>query len=742
MRLSQKWKWLVSLTTVFFGLGCLSLGMAQNNDDLPLYEENSLYVKYKDNSDICAMKLRPKNGERNVRTVLLGISDRVTEYFHVLPEAVSMSLFENPVLERTFLIQTDPDYRVNLDQLMEELKKNPEVEFVERVPLNRILSTGTPKSAPVNDPYYGMIQAGNIKMNVSWHLDMINAEKAWQIQKGDSNIIVAVVDNAIWADHEDLNIPTKWQYNCATRVAGNSAPPVSSATQNQQCDEAMIYGSTCTTYDFSHGTHCAGAIGAINNNGKGIASIGGGVSLMGVAGPSVSAPNAIVGGYVGITWAAEKGAHVISCSWGGEGSSSVERNVVKSCYDKGIIVVAAAGNNYTDKPCYPAAYTPYVISVGSVDADKKKSSFSNFGYWVDMLSPGGEDTTSYSTQIFSTTFCQNQYTRIFGKTDFFNGQYYDEMSGTSMATPVLAGVVGLLKSKNKNITTDQARYILQTTGQNLSNKDSRLNGYCRVVDAYAALVLLAQNPEFGAPISKTGISAKSKLDTVWLSWTAPETTGTIKGYRIYRDGDSINEVTDLSFLDTNVLAGTHRYGIQPIYKNTYAVVTEFDVFVKSYYRIKALVRPTAECGSVEGVGSYEAQQVFKLNAIPAEGYLFDYWMDERGTKSYNKTFTGQVAQNRQLFAFFKKDETPNEKQNLTANALRLSPNPATDEVKVSCTDYDLKHIRVTDMNGRVVYEADADGHEQTIRTATWGKGTYVVGVTTSAGFAARKLVKR
>ncbi len=741
MKFLQEMKWLSSLLMVFLGWGCFSFGMAQEKD-LPLYQENALYVKYKDHSDVCASKLRPKNGERNVNSALLGISDRVIEQFYVLPDAVSMSLFDNPVLERTFMIQTDPDKKVDIDQLIEELKKNPDVEYVERVPFDRIFSNGTPKSAPVNDPYYGTIQAGSIKMNLNWHLNLINAEKAWQIQTGNPDVVVAVVDNAIWAEHPDLDIPSGRQYNCASRVPGNSNPPLNTATQNKQCDKESLLSSACTAYEFSHGTHCAGVIGAVNNNGVGIASIGGGVSLMGVAGPSTERPMGIVNSYQGVAWAAEHGAKIISCSWGNDQYVKAYEEIMKACYNRGIIVIAAAGNENINPPHYPAAYSPYVISVGSVDADKKKSSFSNHGYWVDILSPGGEDTTEYKTQIFSTTFCPNQYTRLLGKTDHFKDQYYDEMSGTSMATPVLAGVVALMVSYDNTLKTDQVRYILQNTGQDLQKRDTRLNGYCKVVDAHAALNFLTKKVQFGTPLPKDSISTKTDHDSVWLDWKAPETTETIKAYRIYRNGDSIAEVSTLSFLDTNQQAGTLRYGIQPIYENNApTTVTEIDVTVKTYYTIKATIRPKAECGTVEGAGLYEAQQTFKLKAIPAEGYLFDYWADEKGLKYYGAETEGPVKKNRIFFAWFK-SANANEKQNLVANALRLSPNPTTDEVKVSCKDYELKHIRVTDMKGRVVYQADADGHEQTIRTSAWGKGTYLVGVTTSAGFATRKLVKR
>lgn len=713
--------------------------------DLPRYEENTLYVKFKDGSEISAKKmLDAKNDTKTIRTAMLGLSNNLMNRFQIEPEALSMSLFDNPILDKTFMISVDPEAKAGIEQLMEELQKNPNVEYVERVPFNRIFSADGDR--PVNDPYYGVI-TGEKTLNVSWHLDLINAQKAWEIQTGDPDIIVAVVDNAIWGEHEDLQIPSSRQYNCVKKEVGNSAPPTEyGIQQNEQCEMQDIYSNQCTSYDYSHGTHCAGAIGAINNNETGIASIAGGVSLMGVAGPSRQYPSGILSSYHGIEWAVMHGAKVISCSWGSDVATLTNEAVVKACYDKGVIVIAAAGNDNVSTPHYPAAYSPYVISVGSVNANKGKSYFSNHGYWVDILSPGGEDTTAYKTQIFSTTYCQNQYTRLFAGIDTFNGKYYDEMSGTSMATPILAGVVALMLSKDATLTTDQIRAILQNTGQTrLSDNDRYYNAYCKIVDAHAALELIT-NAQFAPAVDS--LAAETAHDSVWLTWKAPETTETITGYNVYRNGDKIAEnYQEYKFLDTKRSAGTIRYAVEPVYANAnlYTFRAEINVMIKEYFTISAIIRPDDSYGYVEGGGQFEKRQIYTLKAYANSGFHFEYWTDERGTKLFGATLSGPAIQNRRYFAYFAEGEANNEDLQLLQKAVNISPNPAKDEINIQCEDYELQHIRISDMQGRIVYNAgcvDCGTHAMNIHIGSWAKGTYVVQVTTSKGTVSHKLIKR
>lgn len=739
MKFLQKLKWMVCLPILCIGFGGTASVFAQ---DFPIYEENTLYVKFKDHSEISAKTmLNAKSGSNGIQTSLLINADLIKR-FKIEPQAFSMALFDNPVLDKTFMISIDPQAKTDIEQLMEELEKNPDVEYVERVPFNHIFSTD---NNPVpNDPYYGTIGDGDKKLNVRWHLDMINAEKAWQIQKGKPSTLIAVVDNAIWGDHEDLQIPSDRQYNCRYDKEGNSAPPVTEAIQNTQCNADAMRKSTCMAYDFSHGTHCAGAIAAINDNDTGIASIASGVSLLAIGGPGTENPSGIYRGYHGIGYALQRGAKVISCSWGSEGFSKSDEAVVKACYDNGVIIIAAAGNSNTDLKHYPAAYYPYVICVGSVDADSKKSSFSNHGRWIDILSPGGYDTTAYKTMIFSTTFCQNQYSRLFGEVDYFNGKYYDEMSGTSMATPILAGVVALMVTKDPTLTTDQIRAILQNTGHPIStNHKSFVNEYCNIVDAYEALKFISPAPSYMPPAR--ALTSQVMHDSILLEWTAPETTEIITGYNIYRNGKKIIEnYKPCTFLDPKLEHGlTYRYAVEPVYEqsNYYTSRIETDAEINNFYTINVTIRPNASYGSVEGTGDYAKGDKFTLTAIPNPGCNFEYWMDE---KIYpDNPFSAYVTQTKNFFAFF--SGVSNEDLQLVKKAVRISPNPAKDEINIQCEDYELQHVRISDTRGRIVYNAgcvDCGTHAMNIQIGSWAKGTYVVRVTTDKGTVSHKLIKR
>ncbi|MDE6440125.1 MAG: S8 family serine peptidase, partial [Bacteroidales bacterium] len=441
--------------------------------------------------------------------------------------------------------------------------------------------------------------------------------------------------------------------------------------------------------------HCAGAIAAINNNGTGIASIGSGVTLLAIGGPDARQPSNIFKGYYGIVWALQNGAKVISCSWGSIGFTATDEHVVKTCYENGVIVIAAAGNSNTDVKHYPAAYYPYVISVGSVDADRRKSSFSNYGSWIDILSPGGYDTTAYRTQIFSTTFCQNQYSRLFG-VDYFEGKYYDEMSGTSMATPILAGVVSLMVTKDSTLTTDQVRAILQNTGQPIAegHRDF-VNGYCNIVDAYEALKFTASAPQYLPPVDT--LFAKVSTDSIRLDWSTPKTTETIKGYRIYRNGQKIaDSVQGLTYLDPSLADGfTYRYAVEPIYAhpNYYSSRIETEATIKKFYRISVLIRPDTTYGFVEGTGAYAAGERYTLTAKPKPNCDFDYWLDLSSSPSKKYTqnpLSAPASSDVRYFAFFKKSPTANEDLQSLKKAVRISPNPAKDEINIQCEDFDLR----------------------------------------------------
>ena len=530
------------------------------------YQPGAFYVRMKSAN---APKL--KSGERKVSVNRLAPLASLRERYSVHETMQSMRVFDNAELARTFLVEFDDIEKT--EELLAKLAAMPEVEMVERVPMYFItggmseIAAEEPVDEPaedsdatVNDPFYGVKNGTNF----SWHLDLLHAEDAWKMQHGDSNIVVAVVDNAVWGAHPDLQIPSTRQYNVRDGKAGNSAPPVS-VSQSTQCSNT----SSCEVYNWSHGTHCAGAIGAINNNGVGIASIGSGVSVMGVSCPSslsgLAGSLAVQNGFAGITYAAEHGARVISTSWGGYNISNTERAIIQACIDKGIVMVSAAGNDRTNNPFYPANL-PGVISIASVNSDKTVSSFSNYGPWVMLASPGGFVSTAGNEGnvcIFSTTYCQSQRYRLQGVSST-TGEYYDGMFGTSMATPVASGLCGLLLSADSSLTPYLLREILMASAQTIEGNTKPIQPGSGIIDASAALQLVKNRKPMPRNITAT---REENSRTVSLAWQAPE-EGNVKNYRIYVNGTMREEVKGTSWSeDVSKTSNLYHYGVAAVFED-------------------------------------------------------------------------------------------------------------------------------------------------------------------------------
>lgn len=282
-----------------------------------------------------------------------------------------------------------------------------------------------------------------------WGLHTIEAERAWDIHRGSTSVVVAVVDNGVLLSHPDL--VNKWTAGYDVSDDDND-PDIPSST-------------------FRHGTHVAGIIGAETNNGVGVSSIGNRIRVMPIKAQADDGdPDFIADGYEGILWAAENGADVINCSFGGAGFSSSEQDVInEATNDYGALVVAAAGNDNVSTRHYPAAYTN-VLSVASTAFGDVRSGFSNFGSWVDICAPG--------TSIRSTV-------PVAGLTGG-----YANMNGTSMAAPMVAGVCGLVKSCSLSYTPSQITAIVKNSANTIiyANEPS-FNGLLGTgrLDAYSAL---------------------------------------------------------------------------------------------------------------------------------------------------------------------------------------------------------------------------------------------------------------
>jgi thermitase len=269
----------------------------------------------------------------------------------------------------------------------------------------------------------------------------VDAEKAWTINRGTKRVVIAVIDTGIDYNHPDLknNI---WVNE--KEIPGNGIDD----DGNGYIDDVHgwnAHGKNGNPMDGNaHGTHCAGTIGAEHNNGVGVAGVMSDVSLMAVKFLSDSGSGSLADAIEAIDYATKMNVDIMSNSWGGGGFSRSLEDAIKAAKNKGIMFIAAAGNSSTDndsRPSYPATYdVENVVSVASHTAQDQLSSFSCYGKkTVHVAAPG--------SNVLSSTP---------------NGEY-KVFSGTSMATPHVSGVVGLLIAESGRLPVLEMRNRLMAT---------------------------------------------------------------------------------------------------------------------------------------------------------------------------------------------------------------------------------------------------------------------------------------
>ncbi len=250
-------------------------------------------------------------------------------------------------------------------------------------------------------------------------LELVQAAAAWDLSHGDLAVVIGVLDIGTDWQHEDL------EGNLYLNEAEANGTPGEDDDGNGFIDDIRGWDFFEGDNDpdpgnpaYTHGTHVAGTASAVTDNGTGVAAIAWNCSYMPVR---VGIGSTIYNGYEGIHYAAHNGAHIINLSWGGSNYSAFEQDVCQDALDQGVVLVAAAGNNNSNEPHYPAAYYG-VIAVANVNAEDLKSGSSCWGTWIDVCAPG--------VSINSTLPNDN----------------YGQLSGTSMAAPQVASLLGLLKS--------------------------------------------------------------------------------------------------------------------------------------------------------------------------------------------------------------------------------------------------------------------------------------------------------
>lgn len=291
-----------------------------------------------------------------------------------------------------------------------------------------------------------------------WNLRTIRANTGWDRTTGSSAVIIAVADTGVDLGHPDL----------AGKIVGGIDTVNNDSTPQD---------------DNGHGTHVASIAASLGNNATGIAGIDWNARLMPIkvldsagSGTSLQLAN-------GITWAANNGADVLNMSLSSSSSSILIQNAVQYAYERGVLLIAAAGNAYANgnPTSYPAAYN-HVIGVAAVNDTDGHASYSNSGSYVDVAAPGGDPSSSNDND--SRHWIVGAYWRGAGVS-------YAWLAGTSQAAPQVAGLAGLLLALDGSLTPDQLTQLITSSAVDVQSPGwDPFSGFGRI-DVAGALAAVA-----------------------------------------------------------------------------------------------------------------------------------------------------------------------------------------------------------------------------------------------------------
>jgi subtilisin family serine protease len=373
----------------------------------------------------------------------------------------------NPSVNISRLYKIAVDQNKDLELLCSQLENSDVVEYAEP---NYLF----PVEAVPNDSLWDKM----------WHLVQVQAPQAWEIAKGDSNVIIGIVDTGVDWNHPDL-ANSIW-HNPDETIDGTDTDNngfiddvrgwdfIELATNYKAGEDGIVADNNPMDFD-GHGTFVAGIAAASTNNSIGVSSLSWGCKIM----PLRAGYNSISGGYIvleeavkAFIYATDNGADIINLS---TSSSFALADAARYAWANGVVVTKSAGNERSTNPD-PMELEPFVISVASVNVNDEKAGYSDYGRWVKVAAPGGE------------------YYKGGGLTSTFFDDRYVDQQGTSYAAPNVAALAGLIKSANPDLSAAEIVFQVTETADNLNDINPGYTGLIGSgrINAYRPLTESAQ----------------------------------------------------------------------------------------------------------------------------------------------------------------------------------------------------------------------------------------------------------